>query len=158
MRTRAWHIAAVTGLFWAIPVQADSTVKDAALLNVDGQLVQLYGIDVPDRRQSCDAGKWFPRPEATAALAMFGAERPVKCFQVYSDPRTSRPVSICYAGQDDLQAFMVGQGWAWVVRPDTLKYINYERQAMALRLGVHGHQCERADRWRRRNSGEGNSG
>jgi endonuclease YncB( thermonuclease family) len=142
-------VAVLGALFWITPAAAQ-TVVDADTLNIGHQLVHLYGIDVPDKLQSCDDGAWFPRPHATAALVKFIGDRKVECFQVYTDQKTGRPVSLCYAGSDDLQAFMVGQGWAWVIRPDTLKYIDYERQAMALRRGIHAHQCERADRWRRR--------
>ena len=144
------RLAATMGVLFSIAPAAAQTVVDADTLKIGDQLVRLYGIDVPDRQQSCDDGAWFPRPRAMAALVRYIGDRKVECFQVYTDQKTGQPVSLCYAGSDDLQAFMVGQGWAWVIRPDTLKYIDYERQAMALRRGVHGHKCERADRWRRR--------
>jgi endonuclease YncB( thermonuclease family) len=129
---------------------AGQVVVDADTLKVGDRTFRLYGVDVPDARQSCDGGAWVPRPHAVAALTRFIGDRKVDCIQVYTDQKTGVPVALCNAGNDDLQAFMVGQGWAWVVRPDGLKYIDYERQAMALRRGVHGHDCERADRWRRR--------
>lgn len=136
-------------VFAAIEPAAGQTVVDADTLKVDGKTFRLYGIDVPDAKQSCDDGAWQPRPHALAALAKFIGDRKVDCFEVYADQKSGLPVALCYAGNDDLQAFMVGQGWAWVVRPSGLKYVDYERQAMALHRGVHAHNCERADRWRK---------
>jgi len=129
---------------------AGQTVVDADTLKVGDRIFRLYGVDVPDARQSCDDGAWFPRPHAVEALTKFIGDRKVECIEVYTDQMTGVPVALCNAGNDDLQVFMVGQGWGWAVRPDGLKYVDYERQAMALRRGVHGHECERADRWRKK--------
>ena len=136
--------------FGGIGPAAGQTVVDADTIKVGDQTFRLYGIDVPDARQSCDDGAWFPRAHAVAALTQFIGDRKVECIQVYTDLKAGLPVGLCNAGGSDLQAFMVGQGWDWVVRPDGLKYIDYERQATSLRRGVHGHECERADRWRRK--------
>jgi endonuclease YncB( thermonuclease family) len=46
----------------------------------------------------------------------FIAARPVSCHQVDYDHKNNRPVATCFAGKDDLQALMVGAGWAWAIR------------------------------------------
>jgi endonuclease YncB( thermonuclease family) len=116
----------VLALVFAIPAfsQTDSdTVRTSArprFPGVDGdtvkfgpQFVRLFGIDAPERIQTCDDGQWHPGPLAKKALEDFIAGRPVTCKQVDYDARNKRPVEQCYVGEDDLQALMVAAGWAW---------------------------------------------
>ena len=128
------------------------TLIDAGTVNFGGRTMLLYGVDVPDKGQSCDDGKWFPRAEATAALVQFISDKPLSCFQVAFDYKKDMPEALCFAEGRDVQAFLVSGGWAWAMRPGTLKYVDMERLAQKSRLGLHAHQCERADRWRRRNA------
>jgi endonuclease YncB( thermonuclease family) len=130
-------------------VSEAQTLVDAGTVEVGNQRMLLYGVDVPDEGQSCDNGKWFPRAEATAALAHFVGDKPLNCFQVGFDYKKDMPEALCFAGGHDIQLFLVAGGWAWVMRPGSLKYVNMERQARKLRIGIHAHECERADRWRR---------
>ena len=71
----------------------------------------MFGIDAPEKGQTCDGGKWHPGPLATAALVRFISGRPVACHQVDYDRKNDRPVALCFAGGDDLQALMVSAGW-----------------------------------------------
>jgi endonuclease YncB( thermonuclease family) len=88
-------------------------VTDGDTVKFGRQRIRLFGIDAPEKAQSCDDGKWFPGPLATKALITFIAGRPVSCHQVDYDYKNNRPVAVCFAGKDDLQALMVSAGWAW---------------------------------------------
>lgn len=144
-------VAALLLLTWAHAGVAQ-TIIDAATVEVDGRRMRLHGIDVADKEQSCDGGTWFPREEATAALIRYIGKRKVDCFQVAFDYERQMPEVLCYADKSDLQAFLLASGWAWVVRPGPLRHVDMERRAAEQKLGVHGHQCQRADRWRRANA------
>lgn len=137
------------GLAAAVPAQAQ-TLIDAGTIELDGKRMRLWGIDVPDADQSCDDGRWLPRQEATQALRAYVGDRKLECVQVSFDAESKMPEALCSVGNDDLQSFLVSRGWAWVRRPGPLKYINFERIAEQTKAGVHGHDCLRADRWRRR--------
>ena len=133
----------------AAPGSAQTVVIDGDTLQQDGQRIRLFGIDAPDRLQTCDDGAWLPGPLATRALTDFIHGRPVHCFQVDYDYRKNRrPVSLCFAGGDDLQALMVGAGWAWAYRDLSGQYTDAEKRATAQRLGVHAHHCQPAAEWR----------
>jgi endonuclease YncB( thermonuclease family) len=112
------------------------------------QLVRLFGIDAPQKGQTCDGGKWLPGPLATKALIDFIAGRPVACNQVDYDGKNNRPVALCFAGGDDLQALMVSSGWAWAYTQFSDQYVDAERRAAAKGLGVHAHRCVPAWEWR----------
>ena len=141
-------------IFAVSAVAQTATVTDGDTIKFGSTLVRLYGIDAPEKRQACDDGQWWPGPLATRALVDFIAGRPVTCHQVDSDRRNNRPVSLCFAGDDDLQAYMVSQGWAWAYLQYSHQYADAERRAAARGVGVHAHQCEKPWEWRARNRGD----
>jgi endonuclease YncB( thermonuclease family) len=116
--------------------------------------VRMFGIDAPEKGQTCDEGKWHPGPLATAALVRFIAGRPVSCHQVDYDGKNDRPVALCFAGGDDLQALMVSAGWAWAYTHYSDRYVDAERRAAARGVGVHAHRCQPPWEWRARNRGD----
>jgi len=105
------------------------------------QVVHLYGIEAPARGELCDDGRWNPAPLSAKALVDFIAGRPVSCRQVEVERKDSRPFALCFAGADDLQALMVGAGWAWASSPSGGQYVDAERRAAARGVGVHAHRC-----------------
>jgi endonuclease YncB( thermonuclease family) len=104
--------------------------------------------DAPEKGQPCDDGHWYPGPLATKALIAFIAGRPVSCRQVDYDYKNNRPVATCFAGKDDLQAMMVGAGWAWAYTAFSDQYVDAERRAAARGVGVHAHHCQPPWEWR----------
>ena len=156
-----WRLAVLV-LAFALPVHAetdDDTIPRSAAKPrfqvVDGdtvkfgpQVVMLVGINAPKRGQTCDEGQWHPGPLAKRALDDFIAGRPVTCKQVDHDTRNNRPVVQCFAGDDDLQAMMVAAGWAWSFGQYSQRYAPEEREAVAAKLGVHGHRCIPPWEWR----------
>jgi endonuclease YncB( thermonuclease family) len=123
-------------------------VSDGDTVNFGRQLIRLFGIDAPEKAQPCDDGNWYPGPLATKALVDFIAGRPVSCHQVDYDRKNGRPVAVCFAGSDDLQALMVSAGWAWAYTAFSDQYADAERRAAARRVGVHAHQCQKPWDWR----------
>jgi endonuclease YncB( thermonuclease family) len=144
-----WRLAFLA-LVVALPLHAetddDTVVRSTAKPRfqvIDGdtvkfgpQLVRLFGIDAPEKGQSCDDGQWHPGPLAKKALEDFIAGRPVTCKQVDYDARNNRPVAHCVAGDDDLQAMMVSAGWAWSFGRYSERYVPEEREAAAPKAGV----------------------
>ena len=109
-------------------------VSDGDTVEFGRQRVCLFGIDAPEKGQPCDNGHWYSGPLATKALVGFIAGRPVSCHQVDYDHRNDRPVAVCIAGKDDLQALMVSAGWAWADTAFSDQYVTPrdERQRGAL--------------------------
>ena len=110
-------------------------VVDGDTVKFGPQLVRLFGIDAPEKGQTCDDGQWHPGPLAKKALEDFIAGRPVTCKQVDYDARNNRPVAQCFAGEDDLQAMMVSAGWAWSFGRYSERYAPEEKEAANRRPG-----------------------
>jgi endonuclease YncB( thermonuclease family) len=123
-------------------------VVDGDTVKFGPQLVRLFGIDAPEKGQTCDDGQWHPGPLAKKALEDFIAARPVTCKQVDYDARNKRPVAQCFAGENDLQALMVGAGWAWAFTEFSDQYADAERRAATRGVGVHAHRCRPPWEWR----------
>ena len=125
------------------------TVVDGDTVRFGPQTVRLFGIDAPERSQTCDDGQWRAGALARKALEEFIAGRPVNCRLVDTDRKSNPPVAQCFAGEDDLQEKMVSAGWAWAL-PATSKdrYVPDEREAMERKLGVHAHKCVSPAEWR----------
>jgi len=123
-------------LFWALvcfwpAVNNDhagpAKVIDANTIEVKGEQHRLYGL-VKSNRQ-----------ETTAALTKFLAEKTVKCqLRQKHKPADKQFVSICYAGREDVAAWMVDNGWAMADRSaDRLhSYVTNEGMARFLRKGL----------------------
>jgi endonuclease YncB( thermonuclease family) len=95
-----------------------------------------------------------PGAPAKQALTDFIGSRPVTCHQVDYDRKNSRPVALCFAADDDLQALMVGAGWAWAYTQFSDQYVDAERRAARKALGVHAHRCVPPWEWRARKKAE----
>jgi endonuclease YncB( thermonuclease family) len=129
-------------------------VSDGDTVKFGRQRVRLFGIDAPEKGQPCDGGHWYPGPLATKALIAFIAGRPVSCHQVDYDQKNNRPVATCFAGKDDLQALMVGAGWAWAYTAFSDQYVDAEtggsarrrrsRASLSATMGVAGATPGRA--------------
>ena len=123
-------------------------VVDGDTVKFGSQLVRLFGIDAPEKGQTCDDGQWHPGPLAKKALEAFIAGRPVTCKQVETDSGNGWPVAQCHAGDDDLQAMMVSAGWAWSFGRFSSRYAPEEKEAADRKAGVHAHRCVPPWEWR----------
>lgn len=132
-------------------------VLDADTLEIAGERYRLYGIDAVDRDQTCrrrDGGTWLCGREAAAALAQFLEGRMVACEVRGGEKRDAcgRFISVCYAGGDNIAAWLARSGWA-VADPDANRLYNYtsdEGMARFLRKGIWVGTFDPPAEWRRR--------
>jgi endonuclease YncB( thermonuclease family) len=91
-----------------------ATVVDGDTIEIHGQRVRPFGMDSPE---SARAGQKPHRCGQQAALALADRidERTVRCQETDRD-RYGRVVAVCYVGGEDLNRWMVQQGWAVAFR------------------------------------------
>jgi endonuclease YncB( thermonuclease family) len=125
----------------ALPAHADiigkARVIDGDTLEIAGQRIRLHGIDAPESEQTCWAGatEWACGREATFALAYETGMHWVTCREKGGDG-DGGAAYVCFVGNRDLGARMVGAGWALAVGGDPAAYAGEETAARAARKGL----------------------
>lgn len=120
-----------------ITIEGRADIIDGDGLMIGGRELRLWGIDAPECAARCANGV-KPGTRATLALSNFIAGRVVRCI-VTGSGRHGREEATCAAGGQDINAWMVENGWArdWRSFSDGA-YRDAEARARAAGLGVWG--------------------
>ena len=137
------------------PTGADSiagraSVIDGDTLEIQGTRIRLHGIDAPEKGQSCTVRGRRSRCGrlATRALADRIGGRSITCEPKDRD-RYNRVVAVCRSGGDDLNAWMVAEGWAVAYRRYSTDYVPQEERASGSKRGVWQGEFIAPWDWRR---------
>jgi endonuclease YncB( thermonuclease family) len=145
MKTPALALGLALGLAMALMTPAAAqpsatgraAVKDADSIVINGREFRLWGIDAPESDQTCrrDRRSWECGAEATQALERFIGRNTVTCRTLELD-RFRREIALCYLGGEEINRWMVAQGWAVAYRQFSEAYVPEEDQARAARRGL----------------------
>jgi endonuclease YncB( thermonuclease family) len=134
------------------PSFADNTspvnVLDGDTLEMQGQVVRLYGIESLEQDQMCLNGNnpWPCGQEAANSLAAFIGGQPVRCQTMRN--MSGYILGVCDLNGDDLAAWMVSNGWAFADRSITNDYVPAEDSAEVAGLGVWSSEFIKPWDWR----------
>ncbi len=122
------------------------TVVDGDTLKMRSARIRLEGIDAPEKDQSCtvQGQEYLCGQYATRALANKIANRHVTCKRRGRD-QYDRILAVCYVGEENLNEWMVAQGWALAYRKYSIAYVWVEEKAASAKLGIW--QGEFVDPW-----------
>jgi endonuclease YncB( thermonuclease family) len=134
------------------PITGRAFVIDGDTIDIAGARIRLEGIDAPESAQSCADAKGQPWPcgaAATRELVNHLRGHEVKCDPVARD-RYRRVLAVCsLLGGDDVNAWMVRQGWA-VVYGYAGTYQSAQDEAKAARRGIWAGTFMPPAEWRKR--------
>jgi endonuclease YncB( thermonuclease family) len=123
-------IALVSCLAFSIAQAADLSgvprIVDGDTLAIGVTKVRLEGIDAPETDQVClnaNGNRWSCGIDARDQLAAHIAGRDIKCSSHGTDAY-QRTLATCYLADEDLNAWLVQQGWALAY----VKYLSAYRQ------------------------------
>ena len=119
-------------------VSGEAEVIDADILRIGNQRVILWGIDAPERSQTCqrDGQRWGCYDAARRALELLAGRAEVTCYlQGEADP-FGRRHGVCESGGEDLAAEMVRQGMALAWEEQTDAYVPAQIEAIAAQRGL----------------------
>jgi endonuclease YncB( thermonuclease family) len=126
----------------AIPDAPDRIIGQASVIDADtieirGQSIRLFGIDALEDDQKCLAGGKRQRcaQRAANALANRIGRRNVVCDKRDRD-RYERIIGVCYVDGENLNAWLVAEGWALAYRRYSLLYVEDEERARRAQKGV----------------------
>jgi endonuclease YncB( thermonuclease family) len=135
----------------AEPITGRASVTDGDTVVIHGTRIRLYGIDAPESAQACQdaAGKNYRcGQKAALALADRIGEAPIACEPRDTD-RYGRTVAVCRKGTEDLNAWMVQQGYAIAYQRYSRDYVQAETTARALKRGLWAGTFDPPSDWRR---------
>jgi endonuclease YncB( thermonuclease family) len=143
-------IALAPNLFEPETIAGRASVIDGDTIEIHGTRIRLFGIDAPESDQDCLVGGHPTRCGQRAALALADEinNRPVTCDSKDRDSY-GRVVAICRVAGEDLNAWMVAQGWALAYRQYSTDYVTQERQAAASKRGIWQGEFVSPWDWRR---------
>jgi len=129
-----------------------ASVIDGDTIEIHGKRIRLYGIDTPESSQLCDVGgkPWRCGQAAANKLSDKIWRKFVRCEKRDVD-RYGRVVAVCYADNEDLNAWLVSEGLAVAYRKYSTDYVGLEEQARAARKGVWGSKFDMPWDWRKAN-------
>ena len=118
------------------PQSEQIRVIDADTVDIDGTRYRLAGIDAPERYQKCRAwGRtWDCGAAATEALML--RSEGMSCEGSDTD-RYGRVIGVCSSGGEDLNAWLVENGWALAYREYSSDYVAEESRARSSKRGIH---------------------
>ena len=138
------------------PIVGRASVTDGDTVVIRGTRIRLHGIDAPESAQLCQdaAGKSY-RCGQTAALALADriGQANISCEPRDTD-RYGRTVAVCRKGEEDLNAWMVSQGYATAYQRYSRDYVGVETTARALKRGLWAGTFDPPSDWRRAGGGE----
>lgn len=155
MRSIACWVLLTVSCFIVSPALADitgrATVIDGDTIEIHNKRIRLHGVDAPESRQSCfvNGEPWRCGQKSALALADYIGTATVRCEE-HDQDRYGRIVAVCFREPDNINSWLVRQGWA----VDYQQYSNGEyrgEEALAkqARLGVWRGQFTMPWDWRR---------
>jgi endonuclease YncB( thermonuclease family) len=144
-------LASLTG---SSTIEGRATAVAGDRLRIDGRIVQLSGIEAPERDQTCvtdRSRRWRCGASATASLAALVRRRQVTCaLSGSADGGAAR--GRCHAGDTDIAAELVRNGHVFATGGLFAPYASLENEARAARIGLWDGEADRpsdyrAQRW-----------
>ena len=141
-------------LAFPAPALADITgtasVIDGDTIEIHGQRIRFHGIDAPESRQTCVVGGevWRCGQKAALALSDFIGPSPVTCEKQGTD-RYGRTIATCTVQGEDIERWLVLNGWALAYRRYSTEYVAQEQAAQAARRGLWRGEFVQPWNWRR---------
>jgi endonuclease YncB( thermonuclease family) len=134
------------------------SVIDGDTLQVDGDVVQLYGIDAPELGQLCesDGRLWHCGMEAALALSKLVSlnRSSLRCSPWSkagggaADPAAANAPRVCEVGNEDVALLMLHGGNSVALPEAFPDYLDAERQARDAGLGIWHSDFVAPSEWR----------
>lgn len=119
-------------------VSGTASVIDADVINVNGQRVILWGIDAPEKTQSCfrEGQRWGCYDAAFRTMETLSGRGEVTCILIGEPDPFGRRYGVCESGGEDLNAEMVLSGMALAYLDQSDDYMEEQIEAITNERGV----------------------
>jgi endonuclease YncB( thermonuclease family) len=128
----------ITVLALAAVIVGQAQVTDGDTIRIGETRIRLHGIDAPEAREQCvtiQAEVWRCGRSATRHLRKKIEGKTVTCEPIETD-RYGRTVARCLVGSEDLQRWLVRNGWARSYPYFSHAYVEDEAAAKRHKHGI----------------------
>lgn len=154
-RIRSRLVLAAALLLWPVvgfagdAITGSARVIDGDTLKIGTTTIRLFGIDAPEGKQSCkrDGIDWLCGQEAAKALREHVAGRDLSC-EARDRDRYKRVVAVCSIEGEDVNRWLVVEGWALAYRQYSKAYVIDEETARDARRGLWAGEFKKPWEWR----------
>ena len=138
----------IAGEIYGFPV-----ITDGDTIIILNNKIRLHGIDAPEKNQKCtkNAKEYNCGAVATEALIKKISKNIVKCLTQKNKDRYNRFIGVCFTGQENLNRWMVRNGYAIAYRRYSKNYIPDEEFAKSNKLGLWSGIFLKPEKWRKVN-------
>ena len=137
-----------------------ANVTDGDTIKINDQKIRLFGIDAPETKQFCKEVYLsflifnFKRDykcgeKSTNALKKKIKDKKIRCLIQDKKDRYRRNIGICYLKKQDINSWLVKNGYAIAYRRYSKKYIMDEQHAKDNKLGIWQGTFMEPEKWRR---------
>ena len=137
-----------------------ANVTDGDTIKINDQKIRLFGIDAPETKQFCKEVYLsfliinFKRDykcgeKSTNALKKKIQGKNIRCLVQNNKDRYRRNIGICYLEKQDMNSWLVKNGYAIAYRRYSKKYIMDEKHAKDNKLGIWQGTFMKPEKWRR---------
>ncbi len=136
-----------------IEIEGFAKIIDGDTVKISNSIIRLSGIDAPEIKQLCtdkNLNEWHCGKKSKMALKNFINKKTIKCIG-YKKDRYKRIIGECYLEEQDIQEWMVKNGWAIAYKKYSKKYINAENFAKSNNLGIWEGKFIEPYKWRKLN-------
>jgi endonuclease YncB( thermonuclease family) len=139
--------SAIAIAFTCLPIRAQTVssevsgmarIVDGDTIEISGAKLRLYGVDAPETDQVCldeHSARWTCGVEARDRLAAHVSGREVTCAARRTDAYQRR-LAVCHLGGEDVNAWMVREGWALAFVRYSKAYVADEAAAREAQRGL----------------------
>ena len=137
-----------------------ANVTDGDTIKINDQKIRLFGIDAPETKQFCKEVYLsflifnFKRDykcgeKSTSALKKKIKNKKIRCLIQDKKDRYRRNIGVCYLKKQDINSWLVKNGYAIAYRRYSKKYIIDEQYAEDNKLGIWQGTFMEPEKWRR---------
>ena len=137
-------------------------VTDGDTIKINDQKIRLFGIDAPETKQFCKEVYLsflifnFKRDykcgeKSTNALKKKIQGKNIRCLVQNNKDRYRRNIGICYLKKQDINSWLVKNGYAIAYRRYSKKYVPDEDFAKENKLGLWQGKFMNPEKWRKLN-------
>lgn len=130
-------------------IKGKASVITGNIIEIDQQKIKLHGIDTPELEQICyvEGKPWQCGLTAQRKLTQKIEGESLTCL---GKERNNNDILMaeCFVGRQNLNAWLVEQGWAVAERQDSRSFISHEIIAKRDRRGLYQSEFLKPSLWR----------